>query len=269
METRLYRCAGPQDVLLEVVQMWVNLLGIFLLLDVVRAETATWEQLIASGDKVRTEARYTEAEPYFRSAIQQAQGPEERAMSLGQVALLLQLRGAFPQAEEFYQRAISAYEVLPSPLNLAINLNTLGNLYANEGRCDQAEPLVLHAIEIQSRVSGPESAGMADMLDTLASIQMNRSRYADAEDTFRRVASLRERLLGPEDPGLAETLSNLGRICHTLGRYSEAEALDRRAIRIREKALGTEHPDVAHIRGQFGQHSRPLGHPWRPDVLAL
>ena len=71
--------------------------------------------------------------------------------------MLLQIRGDFLHAEELYRRAIAIWETSPEQLNLAAVLNNLGNVYGAEAQYDKADPLFRRALEIQMRISGPES----------------------------------------------------------------------------------------------------------------
>ena len=140
--------------------MWLKAAGYFLALGLAVGQTATWEQLIASGGGFQAEGRYAEAETAFRSALEKAESsakPLQVARSLNELAMLLQIRGDFVHAEELYRRAMAIWEASPEQLNLAAVLNNLANVYGAEARYDKAEPLCRRALEIQMRISGPES----------------------------------------------------------------------------------------------------------------
>ncbi len=140
--------------------MWLKAAGFILALGIAAGQTATWEQLIASGGRFQAAGRYAEAETAFRSALEKAEAsakPFQVARSLNELAMLLQIRGDFLRAAELYRRALAIWETSPEQLNLAAVLNNLGNVYGAEAQYDKAEPLFRRALEIQMRISGPES----------------------------------------------------------------------------------------------------------------
>ncbi len=232
--------------------MWLKAAGFFLALGLQPGRRRS------SGGRFQAEGRYAEAETAIRSALEKAETsakPLQVARSLNELGMLLQIRGDFLHAEELYRRAIAIWETSPEQqLNLAAVLNNLANVYGAEAQYDKAEPLCRRALEIQMRISGPESRGVADTLSNLGSLQYVRGHYAEAESTFRKVLVIWGRLLSPEDPRLAETLCSLGRVCIAVGRYSEAERLYQRVLSIRERVLGSEHhPETARIWSQMAK----------------
>ena len=176
-------------------------------------QTMSWEQFIASGEKLREAWRYAEAEASFRNALQWAESAgktSQVAQSSNYLALILQLEGRFREAEDLFVRGVAISEGLPDKLNLAITLNNLGDLYNDEAQFDKAEATCNRALDIQSRGFGVDDPRIAPSLDTLGAIEMGRGSFTKAERTFRRAISIGERTLGTEHPETAHMLESTG-----------------------------------------------------------
>ncbi len=127
----------------------------------------------------------------------------------------------------------------------ARSLNNLGLLYQDQGRYDEAEPLLKRSLVIYEKTLGPEHLAVARGLNNLAELYRNLSRYAEAEPLYKRALSIAEKALGTEHPTVATILNNLAILYHAQGRYAEIEPLHKRSLAIREKTLDPDHPDVA------------------------
>ena len=87
-------------------------LGVLLMPSLTFGQRAAWEQLTASGNEFRAQGRYAEAETAFRGALEKAEGlgePRVVARSLNDLAVALESRGDYAQAEQFYHRAVAAW----------------------------------------------------------------------------------------------------------------------------------------------------------------
>lgn len=222
------------------------------------------------------QGRYTEAESLLQQALticeQQVQ-PEhsDTIQSLNNLALLSFEHGRYTEAESLYRRALTILEqqlelecphtsqslnglaVLSRDANanatqadqLAHSLIGLAELYVEQSRYTQAEPLLRRALAVWEQHLGPQHPHTAFALHDLARVYSAQGRYTEAELLFRRAVEIREQQLGPEHPKTAQSLNNLGKLYTDAGRYTEAEPLLRRALTIREQRLGPEHPYTA------------------------
>ncbi len=128
---------------------------------------------------------------------------------------------------------------------MALSLNNLAQLYVNQGRYAQAEPLHKRSLAIREKALGPDHPDVALSLNNLARLYHHQGLYAQAEPLFRRALAIREKALGPEHPDVATSLNNLALLYYNQGLYAQAEPLYKQALKIDEKALGPEHPDIA------------------------
>ena len=124
-------------------------------------------------------------------------------------------------------------------------LNDLAELYHDQGRYADAEPLFKRALTIREKALGPDHPDVATTLNNLAELYHDQGRYADAEPLYKRSLAILEKALGPDHPDVATDLNNLAELYRDQGRYAEAEPLYKRSLAIKEKALGPDHPSVA------------------------
>jgi CHAT domain-containing protein len=120
----------------------------------------------------------------------------------------------------------------------------MANLYEDQGRYTDAEPLHKRALAIHEKALGPDHPNVAASLNNLAALYDGQGRYADAEPLLKRALAIREQTLGADHPDVAVSLNNLGKLYADQGHYAEAEPLLKRALAIKEKALGPGHRDV-------------------------
>jgi CHAT domain-containing protein/tetratricopeptide (TPR) repeat protein len=123
-------------------------------------------------------------------------------------------------------------------------LNHLANLYLDQGRYAEAEPLDQRSLAIREKALGPEHHDVGLTLSDMATLSQSQGRYAEAEPLFRRSLAIREKALGPQHPSVGIALNNLALLYRDQGRYAEAEPLYRRSLAIMEKTRGPEHQQV-------------------------
>jgi len=198
---------------------------------------------------------YGEAEPLFRIAVgvrEHIHGRDNArtAISLGNLALLLQETGRAQEAEALYREVIATEEKAfgRGHPDLARSLNNLANLMRDVGRSAEAEPLLREAIRIKEATLGREHPSLATSLNNLANVLRSMDRATEAEPLYREAIAIEEKALGSEHPHVATSRHNLGVVLRDAGRYEEAEPLLREAVNVWTTALGPDHALLA--RGQ-------------------
>ncbi len=116
---------------------------------------------------------------------------------------------------------------------------------SHKGRYDEAEPLLVSAIQINEAALGPGHPGMATLLNDLALLYTRQGRHAQAERLFQQAMQTYEQAGSPDQLNLAYCLSSLAILYRDQFRYEETEALIQRALFTREQALGPGDPWVA------------------------
>lgn len=123
-----------------------------------------------------------------------------------------------PGATDALLRARDRYRALRDERHLAQVQDTLGSLFAAQGRVDLAASQ--YAISIVGKLRENDAAGIALTLGNLGRLHLRTARFADALDCFRLDAGL-ARDLGDER-GIARMHEDLGRAHQGLEQWREA-----------------------------------------------
>jgi tetratricopeptide (TPR) repeat protein len=285
---------------------------------VYRASLAGWERLGAAGvrDRIvtaanlgtllRAEGRFAEAESVLLDSLRRAETLDlassgdnslewaRAASGLGALYLAWQELG---KAESFALRAQAVLEKRleagnPERVN---NASILGSIYLEQGRYDEAEPLLraalehagprlatrtynelavmalrryrldeaeslaLQALETSRQQSSAPGPLTATITDNLAQICLLQKRYVEAEQHYRDAISIWEATLGKQHPDTAKAYMNLAEFYHLRGRENGADELYRRAVGILEPLYGKDRPLVLVARNQLADVWRAEG----------
>jgi tetratricopeptide (TPR) repeat protein len=156
-------------------------------------------------------------------------------------------KGQLDRAVEVGERAlkIAGRSVGPDDPELAPILDTLGDLYLDQGWAQEAGTLYERALAIREKALGPDHPDVVKDLSGHVDFFESLGQNGKAITLCDRLLAIREKTLGPEDPQVATVLERLARLHYYERQYAEAEPLWRRSLAVREKALGPDHPDVA------------------------
>jgi tetratricopeptide (TPR) repeat protein len=184
--------------------------------------------------------------------------PTDRLM--GQLALYLNTRGIFAEAEPLMRRAVEIGEISlgHDHPTVAGRLNNLALLLKDTKRFSEAEPLMRRALTIDEASFGNEHPNVAIDLNNLALLLKATNRLSEAEPLMRRALAIDEAAFGNEHPDVARDLNNLAQLLKDTNRLSEAEPLMRRAVEIFEGSLGPDHPSTKIAQGNLAA-LRPEG----------
>lgn len=156
--------------------------------------------------------------------------------------------GNYVLAEPLTKRLLDAdpkrFGQQPDDPTAVLNLQHLALLYQEQGRLDDALPMLTRALNLEERAAGDGHPDVATALSLLAGLQVRRGQYADAQDHYSRALSIDEAALGSRHPGVAASAGNLGATLAMQRRYDEAEPLLRRALGLYGQMLGEDAPDT-------------------------
>ena len=230
------------------------------------------------------QGKYAEAEPLFLRASQireQSSGSDDSSVAnlLANLGIVYYQQGKYTEAEPLLQHAVQILEQqveqaqqgqlrssdLPVAERavvadfLAIPLMSLGNIYYQQGKYAEVEPLYQRALQIREQQLKPEDEDVASSLNSLGDLYYQQGKYTEAEPLFLRALSIWERHLGPEHPYVAYALNGLGNLYYQQGKYTEAEPLFLRALHIREQAQGPQHSETAETMHDLARLREALG----------
>jgi tetratricopeptide (TPR) repeat protein len=143
-----------------------------------------------------------------------------------------------------FEGILGSLKRLDTP-EMATSMGRLANLYREQGRYSEAEPLYKRSLVLSEHQLGSNHPDVATSLHNLAVLYSDQGRYSEAEPLYKRSLVLREHQLGSDHPDVAKSLNNLALLYSDQGRYSEVEPLYIRSLAIQEHQLGGKHLDVA------------------------
>jgi len=213
------------------------------------------------GYYLREQARYREAEEYFRQAlaISKQLGPEHllyTAQILNNLARLYFDQYKHTEATPFYEQALAIREqelgsedpVVVQTLNsLALNYWYEGNK-GEKSKYLEAEALYERGLPISKQKLGPEHDQTLFILNNQALLYRSQGKYDEAIELNQHVLAIREKKFGSMHKEVAQSLQNLGVTYYEQGgqsKYEEAERLLKRALEIREKLLSKKDLQIA------------------------
>lgn len=137
------------------------------------------------------------------------------------------------------------------------SLNNLAELYREQRRYEEAEPLYQRSIAIWEKTVGPEDPCMAQGLNNLALVYSLQGKYGEAELLHFRALQIREQAFGSEHPVVAQSRANLAILYSVQGRYREAEPFVAQALPILARTT------VGDCHGSRASHPQ---RPYRPGL---
>ena len=162
------------------------------------------------------------------------------------------------RAEDFYQKALASAESATNapPGETVQYLQSLGDFYRNDGRCDQAEPVLKRALAIREQAAGSDSNPDAELdvavcCDYLGQTYLAWNKPAQAELFYRRSLAIVEKIAGADSPDLSPRLMGLAKALRAQKKFAEAESQYKRALEIAEKGFGPDAPQVADVLDQY------------------
>ncbi|HEY1351383.1 MAG TPA: tetratricopeptide repeat protein [Ktedonobacteraceae bacterium] len=159
-----------------------------------------------------TQQQYTTAEAQASRALaiwEQALGEDHHYIAIG-VDTLARVRRAqhrLAEGETLARRAVQIFQHLwGDDSHVAGSFNTLAEILCDQLACEQAEQLLLDALEIQERLLGPAHPHTARSLHNLGTLCLARQDYSRAEGYLTRALAIRRHALRPQHADLIASL---------------------------------------------------------------
>lgn len=167
----------------------------------------------------------------------------DRALVVGNLAVLYHEIGDYVRAEPLYRQTLDIYKLTlgEKSTEYARTLNNLAGMYQLMGDQARAELLLQQAVALRKQALGEKHPDYATSLHNLARFYHVLEDYDRAEALFLQALAIREKALGVNHPYYAQTLDKLARLYHMKKDYPRAEALYSEALKVRGQALGKKH----------------------------
>ncbi len=93
--------------------------------------------------------------------------------------------------------------------NVTENLNNLAKLYQSQGRYEEAEPLLIQALELSQRLLEDNHPDVTLSLNNLAHLYYFQGRYTEAEPLYLQSLAIAEQALGENHPTTVKVRESL------------------------------------------------------------
>ncbi len=203
--------------------------------------------LFYAGSLARQFQRVAEERDRAETEAQTAQRVSDFMAELFSVSNPSEARGRTITAVEVLDRGRDriATELADEPIVQSRLMTVMGTVYLRLGLYQEAEDLLLEAIEAAERGLGPADVRTATSLNQLAWVYLQQQRLDEALELTRRAESIARAEWGDDDVRIAGVLQTIGMIQRNRGEYEEAREALERATELRVEQLGPEHGDVA------------------------
>jgi len=136
---------------------------------------------------------------------------------------------------------------------------TLGMMYDQLGKYDQANSLLKAALTQRKAINGPDSAKVAESLVALANLRNDQAQLEEAETLARQGLDMSKRHLPPDHPLIGRATLTLGRILDNRGNYDEAIPTLETAERLESGPNGVP-ADLSNTLSELANTHYYLGH---------
>ena len=136
---------------------------------------------------------------------------------------------------------------------------TLGNIYQQLGKFDQADALLHSALERRKSLDGPDNPEVASDLVKLGLLRLEQGKAAEAEKLVRDGLAMDRRHLPANDPAVAVSESALGRVLADRSAYAEAIQLLTESVRL-QSARSAVSLDLADTLSELATAHYYVGH---------
>lgn len=136
--------------------------------------------------------------------------------------------GRFDSASVLFEQVLPLQREVYGPENIQTvqTIANLGSMLLDMDRLEEAEPLLLEALRLRTRILG-DALPTTTVLNNLASLRQKQGRYAEAEALWTRATAIRQSALGPEHPAAVSTLLALANVRRLQERWAaSAEAYE-------------------------------------------
>jgi serine/threonine protein kinase len=158
------------------------------------------------------------------------------------------------------ERGVKEARALDSEPEIQADLyDTLGTLYDQLGKFDEADSLLQSSLANRKALYGADSAKVAESLIALASLRLDQAQLDESEKLARQGLEMSKRHLPPDHPVVARATMTLGRTLDNRGKYDEAIPLLEEAVRLQSGPTGVA-ADLSNTLGELANTHYYLGH---------
>lgn len=185
-------------------------------------------------------------EPVLNKKARSQGDPLQWATLLIKVGWYVHQMGEYSRAAMLAEDALEARkDILGSshPATLA-SMSSLANVYAEQGRREEAEKLEVEVMNASIARYGIDHPNTLTCMANLAATYNNQERWEQAEEMFVQVVERCTANLGPDHVDTLASMADLASTYRGQYRWEEAEKLETEAFEAFKAKLGADHPDT-------------------------
>ncbi|KAF1819697.1 purine and uridine phosphorylase [Dissoconium aciculare CBS 342.82] len=136
----------------------------------------------------------------------------QQALEYHQVAHFLKDWETSQEVENLYMRALRGYEKAWGAEHTSTldTVNSLGLLYADQGKMAEAEEMYMRALRGYGKAWGAEHTSTLSTVNNLGNLYASQGKMAEAEEMYMRALRGYEKAWGAEHTSTLDTVNNLG-----------------------------------------------------------
>ena len=223
----------------------------------------SWDALDAETERLAENGDLKQAIQVAKLAVAAASNPKQSGRSLDHLGFLYHSAGDLKQGETYLQQGLELRkkELGSDSADYAESAADLALLYRDTNRGQEAKTLAAEAVNIRTRLLGPQDLVVAESLNRLGTIDAFLGEYELAASTLEKALAIHELHLDPNHPPAeyGTLCVNLSGTYQRIGRYAKAKVLSQKAVDALRKNPGVNHPAYAMSVGQFASLETDLG----------
>ena len=135
-------------------------------------------------------------------------------------------QGKYDEAETLWKAALKDAESFPpDDPRLVVSLKSLADLYNDQKKFTEAEPLYQRLLAIEEKIQGSDHPDVATTLYRLAKLYHAQGKSTEAEPLYQRALAIRDRVMGPTHPDVVMILESYGALLREMHRTDNTARL--------------------------------------------
>lgn len=222
----------------------------FLTVELEKRKRALVDVAMRAAERAYSSGKYEDAVKSYREVLVIQPDDPEALNGLGGA---LTLTGNYKEAESAYIRASEIHRKKSGEnADFAKTLQSLSDLYRQEGKYVEAEMFYKRALSIIEKILGPADPALATTLNGLGALYAEERRYSDATSIYERAIYVLEKAQLGDSVDMAYLVNNLANVYHDTGDLRHAEELYQRSLSIFQKTIGGKDPHIALLLDNLG-----------------
>ena len=185
--------------------------------------------------------------------VSEASPGKELAEDLHNMAVIHTDMGSYREAKIYFHRELELLQHAGNQVAAGLAYRSIAGILQIEGAFSEAEASYENALELLNRYAGPNDVRTATTLNSMAWLYTLWGRTLEARQYLEKASEAVKGALPPNDPHFIRFLDVRASFLSTMGKYSEAEEVWERALQIGETAYPHDDSKYEEVFLHLGQ----------------